>query len=132
MTQIADDGQTYKRLQMVARMGKAGIFEYKGKKYHIPEVITFFEGYLAEPVAAIFSRPAIIDKEGFLRIGMLAVGEIVVTPGLVYQKIPMTDKILKEHVRRMATFKPRDQLVTQKDTTAGAVDLGTIDLRTKH
>lgn len=132
MTHIAKSDQEYRRLQGVAKMGKAGEFVMNHKRYQIWQYMTFYTGPNSPPICAEFSRPATIDAEGFLQIGMLKEGEIVVKPGLIYKKIPMSGMIMAEHMFKMKTFKPRDIVQHVKDTTSGAVDLGTIDLRTKH
>lgn len=132
MTHIAGNTQDYQRRQIVARMGKAGHFRMGGKKYIIWQFMTFWCGEGQPAIAAEFVRPAPTDKEGFLHIEGLKPGELLVTPGLVYRKIPMSGLIMAEHLKKMKRFKPRDILQSYKDTAAGAVDLGTIDLRTKH
>lgn len=132
MTHIAKSDQNYQRRQIVARMGRAGVFRLGGKRYIIWKYMTFWCGNDMPSIAAEFVRQADHDKDGFLRIENLREGEIVVTPGLVYRKIPMSGVMMAEHIKAMRNFKPRDILVMDKDTDAGAVDLGAIDMRTKH
>ncbi len=132
MTHIAKTDQDYRRLHGVAKAGKAGEFAYNGKRYQIWQFMTFWTGPNSPAICAEFSRPATIDKEGFLQIGMLQPGEIVVKPGLIYKKVPMSGLIMAEHLKKMKTFRPRDVISHYKDTSAGAEDLGIIDLRTKH
>lgn len=132
MTHIAKSNQDYERRQIVARMGKAGEFRLGGKRYIIWEYMTFWSGHDKPSIAAKFVRPAPTDKEGFLRIEDLRPGEILVTPGLVYRKVPMSGLIMAEHMKKMKHFKPRDITVADIDRSEGAVDLGTIDMRTKH
>jgi hypothetical protein len=131
MTHIAGHNQEYERRQIVARMGKAGYFRMERKKYIIWQFMTFWTGPLTPAIAAEFVRPADIDEQGFLRIEKLRPGEILVTPGLVYRKVAMTGIIMAEHLKKMKRFRPRDVVEHFKDTAAGAVDLGTVDLRTE-
>jgi hypothetical protein len=132
MTHIAPSTQDYQRRQIVARMGKVGTFKLGGKRYWIWKYMTFWAGHDQPSICGEFVRQADIDKEGFLRIDNLKPGEVVVTPGLIYRKIPMSGMIMAEHMKKMKNFKPRDIVQHVKDTSEGAVDLGTIDLRTKH
>lgn len=131
MTHIAPTDQIYERRQIVARMGRAGEFRMGDKRYIIWKVMTFWHGP-GKYTAAEFVRPADIDKEGMLRLDNLKPGQIVVTPGLIYQKIPMSGIILAEHMKKMKKFKPRDLVTHVKDTSGEFEDLGVIDLRTKH
>ena len=132
MTHIAKSGQEYQRRQIVARMGRAGEFRMGGKRYIIWKIMTFWCGHDQPSIAAEFVRQADIDEEGFLRIGNLREGEICVTPGLIYRKIPMSGVIMTEHMKKMKNFQPRDIVTHVKDTSSPAEDLGVIDLRTKH
>ncbi len=94
--------------------------------------MTFWCGHDSPSIAAEFVGEAPKDKKGFLRIEDLKEGEILVTPGFVYRKIPMSGMIMAEHIRKMKNFKPRDITMAYKDRSAGAVDLGLIDMRTKQ
>lgn len=133
MTHIAKNDQEYRRLQGVAKLGKAGVFVMGGVKYQIWEYMTFYAGKDQPPVCAKFSRPATIDKEGFLQIGMLQPGEIVVKPGLIYQKLlSMPGIVMAEHLKKMKKFRPRDIVQHVKDTSGEFEDLGVIDLRKKY
>lgn len=132
MTYLAPSNQEYERRQIVARMGKVGTFRLEGKRYWIWKYITFWAGKDQPSVCGEFVRLADMDKDGFLRLDNLKTGEIVAMPGLIYRKIPMSGMIMAEHMKKMKRFRPRDVLKTHKDTAAGAVDLGVIDLRTKH
>lgn len=133
MTHIAKSSQEYRSLQGVAKVGKAGTFVMGGIKYQIWQYITFWGGHGEQPICAEFSRPATIDKEGFLQIGMLQEGEIVVKPGLIYKKLlTMPGMVMIEHLKKMKTFKPRTIVQHVRDTSGEFEDLGTIDLRTKH
>lgn len=132
MTHIAKSDQDYQRRQIVARMGKAGVFVLGEKRYHIWKYMTFWCGHDQPSIAAEFVAMAKSDKDGFLRIEDLKPGELLVTPGLIYRKIPMGGVIMAEHMKKMKHFKPRDITVAEIDTSEGAVDLGTIDMRTKH
>ena len=129
MTYIAGHDQEYERRQIVARMGKAGEFRIGRKRYIIWQYMTFWTGPATPAICAEFVGPAPKDEDGFLQIGKLKPGEILVTPGFVYRKIPMSGLIMAEHLRKMKTFRPRDVIEHYKDTAAGAVDLGTIDMR---
>lgn len=132
MTHIAGNNQEYQRRQIVARMGKAGEFRMGGKRFIIWKYMTFWAGHDQPSVAAEFVRPADKDAEGFLHIDNLKPGEILVTPGLIYRKIPMSGVIMAEHMKKMKHFQPRDIVTHVKDTSTPAEDLGVIDLRTKH
>ena len=128
MTKLAKSNQPYERRQIVSYMGKVGHFRMDGRRFIIWKHMTFYCGKGVAPIAAEFVRMANRDDEGYLRIEDLKPGEIAVTPGLIYRKIPMSGLIMAEHMRKMKTFKPRDLVVYEKDTSAPAEDLGTIDL----
>lgn len=131
MPYIAPHNQQTRQLQIVARMQRHGAFRMDGKKYILWKYMTFYTGSDQPAICAEFVRIADTDKEGFLRFDALQEGEIVVTPGLIYKKIPMSGLIMAEHLRKMTRFRPKAQVVYEKDKGA-AVDLGTVDLRTKH
>lgn len=128
MTKIAKSDQPYERRQIVAYMGRAGRFRMNGKNYTIWKYMTFYVGKGKPPVAGEFVRMADRDKEGFLRLETVKPGEMVVTPGIIYRKIPMSGVMMAEHMRKLKRFKPRDLVVYEKDTSSPAVDLGEIDL----
>lgn len=125
MTGKIDTKQNYEVRQVVAKMGLAGKFREGGKQYKIFQFLTFWSGG-GPSFAAEFVRPA-TNVGGFLFLEDLKVGEIVVKPGLIYRKIPMTGMIMAEHMRAMKKFKPKRQIVYERDT-APAVDVGSINL----
>lgn len=128
MTKLAKSNQLYERRQIVSYMGKVGHFRMDGRKFIIWKYMTFYCGEGKQPIAAEFVRMADKDEQGFLRIEGLKPGEIAVTPGLIYRKVPMSGLMMAEHLRKMKNFKPRDLVIYEKDTTSPAEDLGTIDL----
>lgn len=130
MTHLAPSTQSYARRQIVAYMGKNGYFELDGKRYTIWKIMTFYCGEGEPSIAAEFVRLADMDKEGFIRIENLAEGEMIVTPGLIYKKIPMSGVVMAEHMKKMKKFSPRALVQHVKDTSTPAEDLGAIDLRT--
>lgn len=132
MTFIAKSAQTYQRRQIVARMGRVGEFRMDGKRYIIWKHMTLWASHDQPSIAVEFVRKADIDKDGFLRLEAIQEGEILITPGFIYKKIPMSGMIMNEHLRKMRRFKPRDITVAEVDRSDGAVDLGTIDLRTER
>jgi hypothetical protein len=131
MTHIAPSTKDYQRRQIVARMGRMGEFRIGRKRFILWKYMTFWTGG-GPAIAAEFVRRAETDKEGFLRLDELREGELVVAPGFIYRKIAMTGNIMAEHLKKMKTFKPRPMVEYYKDTAAGAVDLGTTDMRTKN
>jgi len=122
MTHIKSDNQEtiYAQRQIVCRLGQAGSYTINGITYAIPEIITLYGGE-----AARFVRLASKDLHGFLRFDDLKFGQIVINPGLIYDKIPMTGKIMSAHLKSMAAFKPRIVMEYEKDDSP-PVDLGVI------
>lgn len=131
MGHIDPHSAPYERRQIVAKMGKAGTFRVGRRVFTLWKYMTFFTGNGKPGFAAEFVRKADIDKNGFLRLETVREGEIVVAPGLVYKKIPMTGNIMTVHLQAMKTFRPRDTLNFEKDK-GPAVDLGEINLTKKE
>lgn len=127
MSYIAQHNRPYERRHIVARMGKIGEVRYGHRTVSLWRYLTFWCGAGEPSFAAEFVRLADADAGGFLHIAHLKEGDIVVSPGLIYKKIPMSGRILGEHLRKMKTFKPKAELVPFKDTKAPVVDLGAID-----
>ncbi len=132
MTYLAKTDKTYEQRQIVACMEQCGIFRVDGKKYKLWKYMTFWCGHDQPSIAAELVGRAPLDSEGFLRLDDMKEGEMIVMPGFIYRKIPMSGLIMAEHMKKMKKFKPRTLIQHVKDTSGGAVDLGTIDLRTKQ
>ena len=126
MSKIAKNGKPYETRQVVAKLGKVGSFTTGGKSYFIPEYITFWTGE-GPSLAAKFDRIADKDPQGVLRMENVKEGEIVVAPGFVYRKTPMTGMVQAAHLRAMMTFRPKT-IVSHELDTAPPVDMGTINL----
>ena len=130
-TKLAKNAQPYERRQIVSYMGKAGLFSFGQKNYTIWKFMTFWCGGGKPAIAAEFVRMDERDDDGFIRMENMREGEMLVTPGLIYRKIPMSGLIMTKHLEKMKTFKPKDLVVYEKDTSSGPIDVGEIDL-TKH
>ena len=124
MTKIARNEQPYQSRQLVAKVGRIGEFVVHGKKYFIPAYVTFYAG--AQPAfAAKFDRLAERDHQDVLRMENMKEGEIILAPGLVYRKCPMTGGVMAEHLRCMKTFRPKVIVEHIKDG-GPAADVGVI------
>ena len=69
------------------------------------------------------------DGERFLDMTGMKEGQIVVSPGFVYQKIEFSTRLMAEHLRALKTYRPHDILFTEKDG-GPAIDLG--DMNKPH
>lgn len=125
---IAKSNKTYERRQIVAYVGSVGTFRMNGRTFNIPKYMTFYTGKNSPAIAAVFKGEAPRDNYGYLRIEDMEEGEILVDPAFVFKKIPMTGMLMAQHLQAMKTFKPKEDIVYEKDTSAPAVDLGSIDL----
>lgn len=117
----------YQRRYLVSRMGDAGTFQENLRVFRIYRYMTFH--VIGGPaIAAEFVGRAPIDEHGFLRLEMLDEGMIVVKPGLLYRKVPMTGEIMNQHLRAMATWKkPDPQIFYEIDKNAPPIDVGKVD-----
>lgn len=132
MTYIAKNSQEYDRRQIVACMDQVGQFAVGKQRYKLWRYMTFYCGKDQPSIAAELVGRAPVDNEGFLRIEEMKEGQLLVMPGFIYRKIPMTGALMAEHMKKMKYFKPRVMVEHVKDTSVGAEDLGIIDMRTKH
>ncbi len=130
MSKISKKGKPYNQLQIISKTGRAGTFNYGGRNYIIWRFMTFWTGYGKPAICAEFVRKCLVDKDGYLIMDNINEGEIIVKPGLVYRKTPMHGEAMANHLKHMQKFTPRQDLIIEKDTEAGPVDLGIVDLRT--
>ena len=64
-------------------------------------------------------------KDGYLDVSRLSVGEIVVSPGLLYENCAWNDQFLSRHLKCLKTYRPKDILV-QERVQGSPIDLGTV------
>lgn len=128
MTKISPSGQSYDRRQIVAKMGSAGFFRIAGKTFKIWRYMTFWTGDNSPSFAAEFVGKVDTDRHGLLHVENLSAGQIVVAPGLIYEKIPMTGAIMQAHLYAMRTFKPKGPILKYEKDNAPAIDMGPINL----
>lgn len=126
----ANSNKDYKRLQIVARADRMGVVQDIVMQYPIFRYITFFMGK-GPAQAAMFDRIAERDKDGFIRLEKMENGEIIVNPGLVYKKIPMTGNIMAAHLDAMRTFRPKD-VIEYEQSKEEAIDVGVFDFSNQH
>lgn len=125
-THIANTNAQYEQRQIVARLDRLGSINMNLQQYPIWSYLTFHGGGMPA-FAATFDRLAPRDRENFLLLDDLRPGELVVTPGLVYRKIPMTGMLLMAHLDAMKYWRPKQTTSYEMDLS-GVVDVGTIDL----
>ena len=120
----------YSRRQPVARFFKIGSMKVNGIQRTLWGFMSFYNGLGKPPTFGAFGGLAPVDDFGNLAMQELSEGDIIVAPGIIYKPIPLMDvtgKMMAEHERAMKTWRPRPQIVTEKDD-APAVDLGVIHM----
>lgn len=133
-TDIFETDQGYHALGIVARINKIGHYQDPSPliltKTYIYKYLTFDAGPGRNSFAAEFVRQAgitVIDGQSYLDASGLKEGEIVVSPGFVYKKIPWSTKIMDCHLDALKKYRPKDIIKSYVDPTDKAIDLGTID-----
>lgn len=137
-TDIFQSSQGYEARGIVARINKIGHYDDTlvgapsliGARKPIYQFLTFDAGKGKPSFAAEYVREAkiIVNKQGtFLDPRDLKEGEIVVSPGFVYKKIPWTTKIMNCHLDALKKYRPKSIIKADVDQSAGPIDLGTID-----
>lgn len=128
-------GQAYEARGVVARYARMGHYQLKsavGESIKIPvyRFLTLYQGEGREAIPVMFKRPAPVmegkNGETELNIEALEVGDIVVSPGLVYRRCLWSDNLMAEHMKALQSYKPKDIIKAEKDD-APPVDLGTLD-----
>lgn len=120
----------YFRRQPVAKFGAVDRVVVNRITRTVFYFMSFYNGPGLAPTFAELVGRAPVDAEGFLKIDAVPEGCIIVDPGLVYRPIPLlrvSGKMMAEHEKAMKKWKPKTQLVYEKDD-APAVDLGPINL----
>lgn len=122
-------GHGYDRRHVVARCGVKGQLSYGGMRHVIWHYLTF-RLLNGQAFAAEFVGMAPVDKFGMLRTDALNLGDIVVSPGLLYRKmIAMPARVMTVHLKAMKTWKPLAPLMAPEiDLEAAPVDVGAIYL----
>ena len=88
--------------------------------------MTFWNG-TQTAFAARFDRLAEKNHQDVLLVERVKEGEIVVAPGFVYRKVPMTGMVMAAHLKAMRTFKHKTIISHERDP-APAVDVGVVNL----
>ena len=128
-TDVFSNDQGYDALGVVARINKIG--EYADgplMRKPIYQFLTFHAGGGKPSFVAKYQRQAAIaikDGQSFLDASELKVGEIVVSPGFIYKKIPWSSKLMNCHLDAMKTYKPKEIIIASAPTEP-AIDLGTV------
>lgn len=124
----------YDRRHIVARVGRCGGVMHKGASFPIYKYLTFKMPDGAVFAAEFTGKTAPVDKAGFLRTEALQEGDIIVRPGLLYRKmLTMPGMVMLEHLDAMKTWRmPSPLLRPYVDAEDAGVDMGVVDLRTRH
>lgn len=80
-------------------------------------------------IAIEFVREAeyVKTKEGsFLKADGLKEGEIVVSPGFVYKKIPWSTPLMNAHLKALKSYRRKDIIHSYVDKSDAPIDLGTV------
>ncbi len=130
------EDQGYEARGVVARINKIGDVQIGLIHTPVYKYITLDRGAGQRGIVVQFVSPAprVIDElsgDEFLDMASLKEGDIVVSPGLVYEKIEWTDALYAEHLAALRTYRPKDILISDAPSKGEeAVDLGKIDLTT--
>lgn len=128
--------QGYSARGVVARINKIGNVQVGLIHTPVFKYLTLDRGAGQRGIVVQFVSPAprVIDEltgEEFLDMQALKEGDIVVSPGLVYEKIEWTDALYAEHLAALRMYRPKDILISEAPSKdEAAVDLGKIDLTT--
>lgn len=136
ITKGLQNDQGYDARGVVARINKIGDAQVGFMLTPVYQFITLDcgKGQRGKVVKFVGPAPRVIDEvtnEEYLDFEGLKEGDIVVNPGLLYKTIEWTDALYAEHLKALATYKPKDILIADAPSSdEQAVDLGTIDLTT--
>lgn len=129
-TDIFDNDQGYEARGIVAKIMPIGYYEQGPlMKVRIYRYLTFDCGKGKPSFAAKFVEQAQVmtkNGESFLDANKLKPGQIVVSPGFIYEKIPMSSPLMTEHLKALKTYKRKDIIKSEK-SDAPAIDIGVID-----
>lgn len=130
--------QDYEARGVVARVMPIGHYE-EGVLLRKPiyRYLTLDCGPGRDSYAVEFVRQATVTvtaKGSFLDPREIKKGEIVVSPGFIYRKIPWSSPLMTAHLKALKNYKRKDIVKADVDKTAPAIDLGKIDPHntTKH
>lgn len=130
------NNQGYQARGIVARINKIGNVQVGLIHTPVFQYLTLDRGKGQRGIVVKFVSPAprVINEltgEEFLDLESLKEGDIVVSPGLVYEKIEWTDALYTEHLKALRTYRPKDILISEAPSKGeDAIDLGKIDLTT--
>ena len=120
---VQEQEHTYVKRQIVARLDFVGNVDDVMPFYRY---LTIWNGPNEKATAVRFRGFARVDKDGFMDYSLLKPGDIVISPGLVYEPVTMTGQIMAAHLKRMQTWKPKEEIVYEKSDEA-PVDLGALN-----
>lgn len=128
-TDIFDNDQGYNALGVVAKIMPIGYYEVGAfAKVRIYRYLTFDCGKNVSFAAKFVEQaPVKIENgESFLDTSNLKPGQIVVSPGFIYEKIGWSSPLMTEHLKALKKYRPKDIITGEVDKAAGPVDLGEI------
>lgn len=125
-----DNGQDYHARGIVARIMPIGHYQVSILvKEKIYRYLTLDCGNNQPSFAVRFVAQAEVVQENgqtFLNGAKLLPGQIVVSPGFIYEKIAWSTPLWNEHLKALKTYKRKDIIISEK-IAAPAIDLGAID-----
>jgi hypothetical protein len=134
MTEIKTDAmmtsQDYEARGIVSKIGVIGHVLHGPMQVPVYRFLTLDCGDQKPSMAVEFVRKADIMHDGtgpYLDITKMKEGEIVVTPGFVYRKIPWTTPLINAHLHALKTYKRKVIVKSEVDRSAPPVDLGVYD-----
>ena len=129
-TDFFDNDQGYEARGIVARVMPIGHYQDGPlMRQKIYRYLTLDCGDGRQSIAVRFVAQARVTKKGgesFLDTSELKPGQIVVSPGFVYEKITMSSPLMVEHLKALKTYKRKDIMTAEVDKSAGPIDLGEI------
>jgi hypothetical protein len=123
--------ELYEKRHIVAKFERIGELNVGGIVMPLWGFVTLISRLDAPIIAAKFDRLAKKDEEGHIRLEDTQPGEIILTPGLIYKKIPMSSPIMRKHEQAMKRWKPKPEFFFEKEK-GPVVDLGPVNMPKPH
>lgn len=134
MTEIKTDGmkgdQSYEARGIIAKIGIIGHVLHGPMQVPVYRFLSLDCGDQRPSIAVEFVRKADMMQDAagpYLDITKMKEGEIVVSPGFVYRKIPWTTPLINAHLHALKTYRRKVIVKSEVDKSTGPIDLGTLD-----
>jgi len=119
--------QDYEARGIIAKMGTVGNINAGTLIIPIPEYISLDAGEGRPAFLVKFSRMAPIERDEadqpFLDMTKLKEGDIVITPGLLYRRVPWTGPTMSAHLVALKKYRRKTIVTSEVDRSQPATEM---------